>query len=329
MQERAAISPLSERHERTPVTLKRYADLFVVNHQIHARQTEDGRYYKVDEPVTYGLIRRHLRGEFTLGLYATSPYGDRVKWVCLDHDGQEGLSELADIARGLEDQEILGLLEGSRRGGHLWVFFDHAPTIAAREYFRHLVADEELDVEIFPKAEDGLSLVRAPLGVHRRAGRRYPFYDPSTLQPVSRSVMGNLEYLTQVERADVGKLAEGLAVRLRETERALASAANTVDVRREGDRDRSEIVALKEGIGDLRGFIGGFVELNAKGRGSCPFHPPDRRSSFAVHETFWVCFHENNPETGRFLGGDVIDFWIRYKDVDFPTALAQLSRLVE
>jgi uncharacterized protein (DUF3820 family) len=304
-----------------PDLVRRYVELFVINAQIHARQSSNGEYYyKVEEPVTYGLVHQHLAGEFTLAFYATSPYGEWVKWVCLDSDAEGGLGQLAALARKLKDAGIPGLLEASRRGGHLWMFFDRAPTIAVREYFQRVVGEEGLEVDIFPRTEEGLSCMRGPLGVHRKAGRRFPFLDIDTLKPISTRVYGNLEYLTQVERVDVARLAEGLARQLRRID-----AEHAQDGRRRQYRSgREEIVAVKEGIGDLRQFIGRFVKLDAKGRGSCPFHPPDRHPSFSVQENFWVCFHETKPN-GKYRGGDVIDFWMQYRDVDFPTALQQLE----
>lgn len=308
-----------------PDLVRRYVELFVINPEIHARQSSNGDYYyKVEEPVTYGLVRRHLAGEFTLAFYATSPYGERVKWVCLDSDEETGLRQLAGLARKFKDAGMPGLLEASRRGGHLWMFFDRAPTIAVREYFHRLVEEEGLDVEVFPRTEEGLSCMRGPLGLHRKTGRRYPFLDIDTLKPISTHLHGNLEYLTQVERVDVARLAEGLARQLRRIDAEHGKDGQ----RRQYRSGREEIVAIKEGIGDLRQFIGRFVDLDAKGRGSCPFHPPDRRPSFSVQENFWVCFHETKPN-GKYRGGDVIDFWMQYRDVDFPTALEQLEELAE
>lgn len=58
-------------------------------------------------------------------------------------------------------------------------------------------------IEVFPKqdelAEDGVgSLVRGPLGLHLRSGRRYAFLNPETINPAGRSLNAQLAYLMQV-----------------------------------------------------------------------------------------------------------------------------------
>lgn len=332
MPERKPRATTEPRETEPHPSLCHYVKLFVTNPQIHARQTADGEaYYKVNEPISYGLVKKHLKGELTLGFYATSPDGERVKWVCFDHDEEHGLYELAQLSQDLREREVPSLLEASRRGAHLWVFFDHAPTVAAREYALQVARERELDVEVYPRTEEGLSCVRGPLGVHRRSGQRYHFVEPETLKVVSGDVMGNLDYLTQAERVGTARLARELALKLREATRQSKSGPESEawGEEKEGkNNNREHIVRLKEEIGDLRDFIGRFVDLNRKGRGSCPFHPPDEHPSFAVHETFWVCFHKVQ-ESGKYLGGDVIDFWMRYRGVDFPTALEELARFTE
>lgn len=143
--------------------------------------------------------------------------------------------------------------------------------------------------------------------------------------------MGHLDYLTRVERAGTARLTRELALELRETVRQSESESGSEVLegeRRGQNNNREHIVRHKEEIGDVRGFIGQFMDLNKKGRGSCPFHPLDRHPSFAVHETFWVCFHKVQ-ESGKDLGGDVIAFWMRYRGVDFPTALEELKRFTD
>ena len=77
------------------------------------------------------------------------------------------------------------------------------------------------------------------------------------------------------------------------------------------DGGRSAMAALKARLGDPYEFIRSYVTLDERGRGHCPFHPPDRHPSFAVNRAHghWVCFHEVNPRTGRYMGGDVIEFY--------------------
>src|SRR5262249_20104847 len=158
-------------------------------------------------------------------------------------------------------------------------------------------------VEVFPK-QDSLepktpvgSLVRGPLGIHRLTGKRYPFVDAANLEPVSRSVVGTLEYLAEVRPLSAVQVAEGLSELLRESRRpepapvpeARPAPEPTSEVGRLTLR-RSPVEQIKEAIDDPYDFISRFVELDEQGRGHCPFHPPDVHPSFAVNRKLghWV-----------------------------------------
>jgi hypothetical protein len=138
-----------------------------------------------------GDIQRHLAGEMTVGLYAINPRNQRVKWMAIDADYGGSLEDLLKLQYELGQDGIQAVLEQSRRGGHLWVFFE-MPVLArrARVYVRHLATRLSVQVkgagptegiELFPKQdslEEGQfgNAIRGPLGVHRGAGRRYWFY---------------------------------------------------------------------------------------------------------------------------------------------------------
>jgi DNA primase len=53
--------------------------------------------------------------------------------------------------------------------------------------------------------------------------------------------------------------------------------------------------------------------------GSCPFHPPDTNSSFAVNRraNYCYCFHGGT-------GGDVISFYQKMKGITYAEALREL-----
>lgn len=142
-------------------------------------------------PLTTRDIQRHLRGEITLGIYAINPRTQRVKWMAIDADYRKALEDLLRLQFELGRNGIQAALEQSRRGGHLWIFFQE-PVLAthARVYIRHLASQLSVEVknsgsgdgiELFPKQdslEDGQfgNAIRGPLGVHRAANRRYWFY---------------------------------------------------------------------------------------------------------------------------------------------------------
>ena len=187
-------------------------------------------------------------------------------------------------------------------------------------------------VEIYPRQDElpagGVgSLVRGPLGVHRVTSERYHFLDPVQLQPVGLSPADQLDYMLSFQVNSSHQVAEALALLITEAQEPAQlgrEEGQSEAISEEGD-DR--VQELKEAIGDLYTFVSQYVDLDARGRGSCPFHPPDRHPSFAVNrkEGYWVCFHEANPRTGHYLGGDAIEFYRRLKGLSFKEAVRELA----
>lgn len=315
--------------------LQLYQDLFVHRRDVHAQQTKTGSYFLTRSPVTDTVIRSHLQGEITAGFYALTP-DHTTRWVALDADRQDGLEQLQEASKQLDQKGISSQLELSRRGGHLWVLFEPIAASVARRLILGSLPDLE-GVEVFPKQDrldPGMkvgNLVRGPLGIHRMTGRRYPFVDPISLQPVSTSIGGTIDYLGQAQRITTAQAAEQLASLFDETRRSVAASHHPEPLRppRSPILSRSPIEQMKDRIGDLHVFVGQYVELDSQGRGSCPFHPPDRHPSFAVDRErgFWTCFHEVNPKTGRYIGGDAIEFYRRLKGLSYKEALRELGRL--
>lgn len=141
--------------------------------------------------ITTWDIQRHLSGQMTLGLYAINPATQRVKWMAIDADYRRAVEDLLRLQYELGQTGIQAALEQSRRGGHLWIFFEQ-PVLArhARIFVYHLADKLRVNVkgpggidgiELFPK-QDHLdasqfgNAIRGPLGIHRAAGRRYWFY---------------------------------------------------------------------------------------------------------------------------------------------------------
>lgn len=315
--------------ERT--TAEIYQNLFVHRPDVYARQTAAGSYFLVRQPVDEQVIGKHLRGEITAGWYAIRP-DSTTRWVCLDADRADGLAQLQVAWKALDRRGLAAQLERSRRGGHLWILFEPLPARLARRLVLGILPDLE-GIEVFPKqdqlSEGGYgSLVRGPFGIHRRSGERYPFVDPLSLVPLSATMHGTLEYLAGVPRLGAVDVAEHLALLLDEAKR-LPSVGPAFLPRREIAAGTLSAREVKDRIGDLRSFISRYVPLDEAGRGACPFHPPDTNASFSVHANgYWVCFHEVNPRTGRYVGGDAIAFYQRYRGLTFREALAELAQLV-
>jgi len=141
--------------------------------------------------LTEDVIRRHLQGEVTLGLYAINPDNQCCKWVAIDADYKNALEDLLKLQYRLGQGGVQSALEMSRRGGHLWIFL--ATPLLAKEC-RIYIHDVALrlgvpvkgsglreGIEIFPKHDriepGGFgNAIRGPLGIHRGATRRFWFY---------------------------------------------------------------------------------------------------------------------------------------------------------
>ena len=115
--------------------------------------------------------------------------------MAIDADYKTALEDLIKVQRQLRDDGIEAALEKSKRGGHLWIFFER-PVMAreARIYIYHVAGRLAVQVkgaglsdgiEIFPKQdelrpEEFGNAIRAPLGVHWGAresrGWRYWYY---------------------------------------------------------------------------------------------------------------------------------------------------------
>ncbi len=171
--------------------------LFVNRELPYAVQQADGSYRWVYEPVTPALLAAHLAGEITLAL-SSSDARARCRWACLDVDVPGSLPQLLAVREALAELELPGLVEASRRGGHLWLFFDDPlPTVAARHIIAAAlttVAAQGVEVPALELYPDGCApgalghAVRLPLGVHRKTGLRYPLFDTEDLPCVFTSL---------------------------------------------------------------------------------------------------------------------------------------------
>jgi len=103
--------------------LQTYHDRFCHRRDLYALQRPNGAYFLKRAPLTHEVIRAHLLGNITAGLYALTP-DNTVRWVVLDADRDDGLEQLQDAWQQLGTRGITSHLERSRRGGHLWILFE-------------------------------------------------------------------------------------------------------------------------------------------------------------------------------------------------------------
>jgi hypothetical protein len=199
---------MDHRLPATPKLAREFSELFVNRRAYTIQSTrphpESGRHYYYrpkskdgERPAGLSLeiVRQHLAGELTIGIYAINPATQRCKWMAIDADYKTALEDLIKMQRQLRDDGIEAALEKSKRGGHLWMFFE-CPVLArdARIYIYHVAGRLDVQVkgtglsdgiEIFPKQdelrpEEFGNAIRAPLGVHWGAresrGWRYWYY---------------------------------------------------------------------------------------------------------------------------------------------------------
>jgi hypothetical protein len=162
--------------------------LVVNRSQPYALQQADGTYRWVYEECTPQLLQAHLAGEVTLALSSTDAHGG-CRWLCLDADQADALPQLLALANTLADLGLPGLVEASRRGGHLWLLLEEPSTAASvRRVVLHTLDElraggvELPALELYPDAAAPVvgalgHAVRLPLGVHRLTGKRYPLFD--------------------------------------------------------------------------------------------------------------------------------------------------------
>ena len=293
------------------------AQTFVQRWELYSQQLEDGSYICVKKPLTPEHLQAHLRGEITLGTYLLN--ADSQAWfIVLDADDDSEYAGLVRTATSLAYHRIPTYLEHSRRGGHLWFFFEEAiPGADVRQFGRGLMNTYGLEgIELYPKQDhltDGPgSLIRLPFGIHRKDGMRYGFVHPSgeKIKPLLRDQIPLFANPLTVSEA-----AFDVFWRLGEVEPIIPEfTPKEVDGDYLSDRIKSAI--------PVRDFVGQYVELSTRGNGHCPFHN-DQHKSFSINtdKNYWHCF-------AGCGGGSVIDFWMKYKGIEFTEAIKELGDML-
>ncbi|NQV36810.1 MAG: hypothetical protein HQ509_02255 [Candidatus Marinimicrobia bacterium] len=189
---------------------KTLKQLIVVRTDVHARQLNNGRYLKVDKPLSLELIQDHLKGSATIGSYPFHKEGSKVKWFCFDLDINKNVSTELSQEKGLSNNQIFEiyknlLIEQSRliqdrakhygirlipefsgsKGIHLWGFGDgFIEASKIRIVMKGILRDvdllsEDLHIDLFPMQDsvgDKLgNFVKLPCGIHKKTGHRCSF----------------------------------------------------------------------------------------------------------------------------------------------------------
>ena len=295
--------------------------IFIQRPDIFASQLEDGRYVAIKEPLTEKHLALHLKGHITLGAYMLAP-DSTTRLMAFDADGDNGLVDLANLSYELETEGIPSYLETSRRGGHLWFFFDQPYTgERVRAFGNGVISTHQIEgVELFPK-QDRLqagpgSLVKMPFGIHKKSGQRYPFIyrDGAWLAPTVREQIEILSAHKSVPEAVFGAY---VTYQLEKRETRVPKPSGTI-------YESDEIERVKKAT-PLLDFINAFVDLRPVASGAvghCPFHD-DQHASFGVNQegNYWNCF-------AGCGGGTIIDFWMKWKGIEFSQAVNELADLL-
>jgi hypothetical protein len=270
---------------------------------LYSKQMKDGRYICVHNNLTIDHVVRHLQGKITLGTYLLDKENN-ARFAVLDADDDESFDRVKDIAK-----EIPSYLETSRRGGHLWMFFEeHISGKSARKFGLAVLNEFDLEVEVFPKQGESKgpgSLIRLPFGIHRKSGKRYGFIKPNG----SRLGTWREQFQMLMSPQTIpGELMDGFGGKQKPENNMIFS-----------DRlERIRSIPVME-------FIGRYIELketNSGAVGLCPFHE-DAHPSFGINKigNYWHCF-------AGCGGGSVIDFWMKMRNCDFKTAINELEEMI-
>jgi hypothetical protein len=293
---------------------------FVQRWDLYAQQLDNGRYICIHEPLHPEQILSHLAGEITLGAYLLDQ-NSQARYVVLDADDHDSFSDLFQLSQTLTQEDVPSYLESSRRGGHLWLFFDQAiPGNLARDFGRGLLDCHRVtNVELFPKQDKLVSgpgsLIRMPFGIHRLTGTRYGFI----------TSQGELLAATLQDQIRALSAPEIVPEDMFEAYRSYAPKKHNPSVlevsKRPGDTLSDQI---KNSVTVLE-FVSQYVELKPTGSGAiglCPFHD-DHKPSFSVNAqgNYWHCF-------AGCGGGSVIDFWTKWQGGDFKTAIKVLAQIL-
>lgn len=312
-----------------------FAGFFIGRQSDYALQLSTGRYRRVGFPVSLEAIHAHLEGSCTLGTYLMDEWG-MCLFAVFDADQDDGLYQLADLRRRFSRDGIPSYLEASRRGGHLWIFLD--TPLSARLLRSWLLPFCPPGVEFYPKQDESEgygSLIRVPLGVHRRSGQRYPLviWRDGRFCPVAPTISGILAALEAVERARVPRslfLAPG------PTMPYSPRAGTPPPTSQTKTSPAISRISLTSGIAEWCArqepftFIGRYVRLDSRGVGHCPF-PEHHRAGRDRHPSFqvfvpkrpggscWRCY------TGD-ISGNVFNFLQAYHKMSAQELWTRLRR---
>lgn len=201
-----------------------FQDRFQGREGVYARQWVDPKgltgYNPIREPFSVQAVKNHLQGNHTVGIYPLR-MDNTVFFAAFDLDlssavvranapgssgwreAYEDLEGYADLLEGKAHEMGLTLhrADSGFKGTHLWAFFaEPIPAKLARQMCKTIAhgisVPANVRTEIFPKQNalpvDGLgNLIKIPLGVHRKTGRRAWFRGAAPEMKAQREYLKN------------------------------------------------------------------------------------------------------------------------------------------
>lgn len=215
--------------------LIRFLTLFSGREGVYARQwaspTGETGYTPIYEPFNLSVAKNHLLGNFTVGIYQLR-MDNTVNFIAFDIDipkylisriitdkvlWDKAIKEVHKVACKIVDvgasNEIPVYIEDSGfKGRHCWIFLESPIPAKIAKRFASLIINRideiprEIKIEIFPKQTfvkgEGLgNLIKLPLGIHRKTGKRSRFIDPYG-EPYPDQ-LGFLEGIKTVSKKDI------------------------------------------------------------------------------------------------------------------------------
>jgi len=189
-----------------------FTTLFSSREGVYARQwvspTGESGYTPIQEPLTLQVAENHILGNYTIGVYPVR-LDNTVSYIAFDLDVAKFavaraisserawnslMSRVHKVACALVDlaaaQDVPMYIEDSGfKGRHCWIFLDTPIPAGVAKKFGDLLKNQlnglpsDITVEVFPKQTSvrrgGLgNLIKLPLGIHKRTGKRAVFLQP-------------------------------------------------------------------------------------------------------------------------------------------------------
>jgi len=171
----------------TQEKIRIYQSLFMGLRNVYGTyDTKTGKVRQVKELVTEDVIRAHLTGKRSYGVYLLT--GEKISALAVDFDQNDLSLPIAYVA-GARRYDLSAYIERSKsKGYHVWIFFEQSGVVArkARLVAAKILADMgKQGIEVFPKQDvlaNGISygnFINAPLFGALVPKGRTVFVDPA------------------------------------------------------------------------------------------------------------------------------------------------------